>query len=150
MNWWENDYHVDDDTRPLHEVMGWDKPIDYHANGRPIWDSKWRILCPRCGEFRERNEYHGREKPDSACAYCRLEHKKNIYAGQIPPKKHLQAYTHVLQDKRDKTRIYKYSLLQGDVPKGYNILFKGKPGELLPRIYRNYEVWNESKQNADT
>jgi len=151
MNWWDKEHDPDNDLRPVHEYMGWTEPIDYHDNGRPIWDSKWRILCPRCGEYRERNEYHGRQKPDSACKYCRLEHKKLLYRGIAgATKDSKRAYTHVIQHKRDMTRIYKFHILQGDVPKGYNILFKGKPGELLPRRYMDYEVWDESKQDTHT
>ena len=107
----------------------------------PIWRDDDMHVCNHCFKNKHRSQFYGVEKRDYRCIPCNKIYVNSRASGVWTPKENLLAYTHVIRDRYDKTKLFKFSLLQGDIPKGYTVIYKGRAGTLLPKQYKGFPAY---------
>lgn len=130
---------------PDRESRKYDPPAYDEDTGRPIWPKDWQEICYKCLYWKWRGDFHGIKEAFEYCSDCRNKElrEKRRQKRHLKPQPHGLAYTHVLRDRYDVTKLYKYHILDGDVPKGYNIIHRAKAGELLPAKFKDLPVFEQ-------
>lgn len=90
--------------------------------------------CPECQKV-----YSGQS---FQCKPCRAKVIKEWRQNNHYARKNAGAYTHVIRNEETK-HIFKFSLLEGNIPNGYTVVYQAGPGELLPQIYNKEKAHHE-------
>ena len=64
-------------------------------------------------------------------------------------KKHTGGFTHVITSRYEDAPV-KYSILAGQIPKGYTIIFQCHIGEILPKFYWKLESYHDKYEDENT
>lgn len=76
--------------------------------------------------------------------------KKRIRITKYPVRrKHSGGFTHVITSRYEDAPV-KYSILAGDIPKGYTVIFQCQIGEVLPKFYWKLESYHEKYNEEDS
>jgi len=102
-------------------------------------------LCRKCKVVKSVDDFHkhnkiaeGVQRYHPRCKPCRLEDSQKTRAGKFSA----LAYTHVI-GCRYSGDLYKFSKIDDNIPEGYGVIYKVKPGYLLPERYRKLESYHE-------
>lgn len=109
---------------------------------------KWCIGCEKYLPF-DKYGVNKRNKDGltSRCSRCHCELVKEATRKrrELVPIDNLGAYTHVIRDRYGYRTLFRYSILDGEVPKGYDIIYRALPGQLLPKQYWVLNVYENIK-----
>jgi len=64
-------------------------------------------------------------------------------------RKHTGGFTHVITSRYEDAPV-KYSILAGQIPKGYTIIFQCHIGEILPKFYWKLESYHDKYADENT
>lgn len=119
-------------------------PDNRYADGSHGFCSKCKTIKPAAEMVVRMTNKKARAK---TCKACHAVYARDHYRNKTPAKENPLAFTHVIAD-RYTGRLYKYSLLQGELPSGYTIIHVGMAGFLLPVRYKDLEAYDAGE--ADT
>jgi hypothetical protein len=99
-------------------------PPLYDEVGNPVWPPEFKAYCTHCMEWVWRGDFINKGRAViPPCRPCKT--KKEI--GESPG-----AYTHVIKN-HDTGSLYKISIVDSEIPKGYTTIYKTRGGQLLPK-----------------
>lgn len=143
-----NDRYYDDKAEKEYRAMRAEMEAQRKLMPRIPTDPLEEQYCGKCKKYLPLSAYYESMRI-SCCIKCHNATRR--FKRNNPKKpvrhKHMGGFTHVITSRYEDVPL-KYSILAGEIPKGYNVIFQCQIGEVLPKFYWKLESYHE-KYAAD-